>query len=504
MGLDSAFYLCFLFCVAALHAVLPPRGRVIVLLCASLAFYAASSVSYLVLLLILCGLNYAAVRSLSRATEERPQTGVFIGAVALNLAVLILFKYETKIIGAAIGRLGWGVPKTGGVVRIAAPLGLSYVTFQMLACITDVYRRTWKLDGGLGRFVLFGFFFPQISSGPIPRAERLFPQLLGDKPTTEDRLAGLRLIAYGLFKKFVVANRLSEYVGSVFDDKVAVSTLPALLACCFNALQLYADFSGYVDIAIGSARFLGIRLDPNFDRPFVSTSVTEFWRRWHMSLSFWLRDYLYMPMLIRIRDLGRIWHRSRNDNHLCDLRHLACRDLDLSAFWRGSGRGHERRDADQTVANETIEALPETLAGASWIVIHADLFCPDPGIVQVAGPFARATRLRRSFQVATAPESDGSAPKPGPIGFFHRSLHNRPLGGIGSLSAEGERPFNPVVPLCLRAFYLVPWTAWITILYLRCILRYDSETMDFIPCCISRHLRFLGLVFHSFHTISHA
>jgi alginate O-acetyltransferase complex protein AlgI len=114
------------------------------------------------------------------------------------------------------------------------------------------------------------------------------------------------MIAYGFFKKFVVANCLSEYVNTVFSDRSAANFVPVALACCFNALQLYADFSGYVDIAIGSARFLGIHLDPNFDRPFVSTSVTEFWGRWHMTLSSWLRDYLYLPLAIRIRDLGKL------------------------------------------------------------------------------------------------------------------------------------------------------------------------------------------------------
>ena len=114
----------------------------------------------------------------------------------------------------------------------------------------------------------------------------------------------MRLIAYGFFKKFVVANGLSNYVETIFTNPPA-NSVPVLIACCFNALQLYADFSGYVDIALGSARFLGIRLDPNFNRPFTSTSVTEFWRRWHMTLSSWLRDYLYMPLVIRIRNLGK-------------------------------------------------------------------------------------------------------------------------------------------------------------------------------------------------------
>ncbi|MFZ1071959.1 MAG: MBOAT family O-acyltransferase [Verrucomicrobiia bacterium] len=306
MGLDSAIFLLFLGCIVVVHAWLPGRWRVVVLLCASLIFYTASSVNYLFLLLGLCGLNYVAVSSLSRISDQLHRTLIFTGTVAINLAVLIAFKYAGGFVGEILVRCGWHEPGAE-VIRLATPLGLSYFTFQMLACVTDAYRRTWKLDQGFVQFALFGLFFPQISSGPIPRAERLLPQLTaGGCPTAEDRLAGLRMIAYGFFKKYVVANRLNEYVSIIFASPSGFGTLPVLLACCFNALQLYADFSGYVDIAIGSARLLGIRLDPNFDRPLNSTSVTELWRRWHMTLSFWLRDYLYLPMLIRIRTLGKL------------------------------------------------------------------------------------------------------------------------------------------------------------------------------------------------------
>jgi D-alanyl-lipoteichoic acid acyltransferase DltB (MBOAT superfamily) len=306
MGLDSAIYLLFLGFVAVVHAWLPGRWRVVVLLGASLIFYTASSVNYLILLLSLCGLNYGAVLGLSQISEQRRRTCVFAGAVAVNLAALIVFKYAADGIGGILARCGWHGQGTE-VIRLAIPLGLSYFTFQMLACVTDAYRQTWKPEPGFVRFILFGLFFPQISSGPIPRAERLLPQLAdGGCPTAEDRLAGLRLIAYGFFKKYVVANRLNEYVSIIFGYPSGFGTLPILLACCFNALQLYADFSGYVDIAIGSARLFGIRLDPNFDRPLKSTSVTELWRRWHMTLSFWLRDYLYLPLLIRIRTLGKL------------------------------------------------------------------------------------------------------------------------------------------------------------------------------------------------------
>jgi D-alanyl-lipoteichoic acid acyltransferase DltB (MBOAT superfamily) len=292
MELQSASYFLFLGVVALLHWMLAPRWRVPLLLGASLVFYAVSGVAYLALFLALCTLNYVAVLILSRREDPRGRAGAFLGILTLDLAVLIAFKYLL------------------GDMHYAVPLGISYFTFQMIASAADAYRRDWQLTAGWNRFVLFGFFFPQITSGPIPRAPRLFPQLSqAAAPSTDDVAVGVRLIAYGLFKKFVVANRLGDYTAEIFATPVEAlsthySTLPTLLGAIYNALNLYADFSSYVDIAIGSARLLGIRLDPNFDRPFSSRSVTEFWRRWHMTLSFWLRDYVFMPLLIRIGDPG--------------------------------------------------------------------------------------------------------------------------------------------------------------------------------------------------------
>ena len=306
MGIDSAIFFLLLAVVVVLHALLRGRGRVFLLLGASLAFYAASSLPYLLLMAVLGMINYFAARHLSNDSNPKSRQRVFAGAVIVNLCILAAFKYLRDRLGHLLASVDPGALAPDGMVHLAAPLGISYFVFAMIACITDAYRQTWKLQGGICDFLLFGLFFPQISSGPIPRAEHLLPQLITSAtPTAEDRIAGLRMIAYGLFKKYVVANRLSEYVDTVFLTPGEAAPGQVALACVFNFIQLYADFSGYVDIAIGSARLLGIQLDPNFDRPLKSTSVTELWRRWHMTLSFWLRDYVYMPLLIRIRNLGK-------------------------------------------------------------------------------------------------------------------------------------------------------------------------------------------------------
>ena len=316
MELVGAPYFFFLGAVALAHSLLPPRWRMPLLLGASLAFYAMSSVPYLVLYLLMAAANYGAAMRLGRDDAGPHRLAAFGVVLALDLATLIAFKYLGRPVGSLLTQLGaagsWAgaMSSVGGVVKLAAPLGISYFTFQMVGCVTDAYRRDWKPTGGLAHFSLFGLFFPQITSGPIPRAPTLLPQLVHQQGgTAADRDAALRLIAYGLFKKFVVANRLGEYVGQVFPahgDAAApgYSSLPALLACIYNVLNLYADFSSYVDIAIGSARLLGIRLDPNFDRPLISTSVTEFWRRWHMTLSFWVRDYVFTPLVFAIGDIG--------------------------------------------------------------------------------------------------------------------------------------------------------------------------------------------------------
>lgn len=169
MGLDSYIFLVFLGCVAAIQARLPARGRVAALLCASLIFYALSSVSYLAMLLLLCGINYRAVLSLKGSSDHRRRTWVFAATVLANLTVLISFKYAVGPLSQLTSRLGWPNQNQGGeMMKVAVPLGLSYLTFQMLACVTDAYRQTWQVKEGFAQFALFGFSSRKSPPGPSP------------------------------------------------------------------------------------------------------------------------------------------------------------------------------------------------------------------------------------------------------------------------------------------------------------------------------------------------
>jgi D-alanyl-lipoteichoic acid acyltransferase DltB (MBOAT superfamily) len=258
------------------------------------------------LLLLVTGLNYAAVQKLTALNDRRKRTLVFSLAVVFDVGLLAFYKLAAIYLplGSIQGTLGGLLPVTKASL-LAFPLGLSFFIFQMISCVTDVYRRKYQWNSGAGSFFLFAFFFPQISAGPIPRAGALVPQLTSPRrPTAENLEAGIALFTYGLFKKLVVANRLQTYVDHVFVINLRTSAIPVLVASVFNALRLYADFSGYTDMARGSARLFGIDLAENFNYPLLAESVTEFWQRWHMTLSSWLRDYLYKPLVFRIRRVG--------------------------------------------------------------------------------------------------------------------------------------------------------------------------------------------------------
>ncbi len=307
MQVDSGPFFLFLGLVWVVWRIFPKVAAPAVLLAASLLFYASSNLRHLGLMALLAAANYASVQKLSAWEDGRKRTLVFSFAVTLDVAALVFYKWASAYLNLeSLPRALGGLLPVTNANRLLFPLGLSFFIFQMVACVTDVYRRNYRWSSGAGSFFLFAFFFPQISAGPIPRAGALVPQLTRPRgPVSGDLEAGVSLLAYGLFKKLVVANRLQEYARLVFSTHQRISTVPVLLACICSALSLYADFSGYTDLARGAARVFGIHLAENFNRPFQAESMTEFWRRWHMSLSNWLKDYLYLPLVIRLRSLGK-------------------------------------------------------------------------------------------------------------------------------------------------------------------------------------------------------
>ncbi|MFA5562267.1 MAG: MBOAT family O-acyltransferase [Eubacteriales bacterium] len=219
-----------------------------------------------------------------------------------SLGVLFYFKYINFILGSVAGVYGWlsGTQASFGIEGVLLPVGISFYTFQTLSYAIDVYRGDIKTERHFGYYALFVSFFPQLVAGPIERPGNLLPQLKVPPPVSRADLApGFRKLILGFFKKIVIADLLSVYVNAVYNNVDGFEVIPAwgvVIATVLFAFQIYCDFSGYTDIAIGCARLMGIRLMKNFDHPYIAQTIREFWNRWHLSLSTWFRDYLYFPL----------------------------------------------------------------------------------------------------------------------------------------------------------------------------------------------------------------
>ncbi|MBP7930048.1 MAG: MBOAT family protein [Acidimicrobiia bacterium] len=303
-----------------------PRTRKVFLLAASYVFYGWWDERFL---LLLCGstlVNYVLARAVSLAEERfafRLKKFLVIGAVTLNLALLGVFKYYGFFVESAnelLHALGWDA--TISFTQLVLPVGISFFTFQALSYVIDVSRRDIPAAGLLD-FAVYLAFFPQLVAGPIVRAKDFLPQLAKSPDPRKIEIGrGFLLIAGGLFKKVVIANFLAtKLVDDVFALPDSYSGWTILLAVYGYAIQIYADFSGYSDIAIGCALLMGYEFPDNFDAPYRALSLQDFWRRWHISLSTWLRDYLYIPLggnrkgprrtyinLMITMLLGGLWH----------------------------------------------------------------------------------------------------------------------------------------------------------------------------------------------------
>lgn len=298
MLFNSFSFLIFFAILVVVYYLIPHKFRWILLIAASLYFYSTFTVGYVLLLLASALAAYLSGLALASTSEHsRRKKTVLVVGIIVSLAPLFVFKYFDFFAGSlnGIASSDSPFPKLGWLL----PVGLSFYTFSCVSYILDVYRGQLVPERHLGRLTLYVSFFPKLLAGPIERAATFLPQLL--QPihfTPENVTLGLQLMLWGLFKKVVIADRLAVYVDAAYKNPDFGSPVALLIASYFFAFQIYCDFSGYTDIAIGAARILGINLMENFRRPYLSTSVPEFWgkNRWHISLSRWFRDYMYIPM----------------------------------------------------------------------------------------------------------------------------------------------------------------------------------------------------------------
>jgi len=297
MLFNSLQFLVFFPVVTALFFVLPHRFRWVLLLGASCVFYMAFVPAYILILLFTIVIDYAAGLLIEGAPGSRRRFYLALSLLA-NLGVLGVFKYYNFFVGNASALLHWGGSTAAlPLLRLMLPIGLSFHTFQAMSYTIEVYRGHQKAERHFGIYALYVLFYPQLVAGPIERPQNMLPQFHRQQYFDYNRVvSGLKLMAWGLFKKVVIADRLARLVNEVYDAPTHYRGLPLLVATVFFSIQIYGDFSGYSDIARGSARVMGFELMQNFDRPYFSRSLPEFWRRWHISLSTWFRDYLYIPL----------------------------------------------------------------------------------------------------------------------------------------------------------------------------------------------------------------
>lgn len=295
------------------------RARLLYVTIFSLFFYYKSSGEYFLLLVFSTIVEYNFARWIADTASPGLRKLLLTLSLLVNLGMLFYFKYTNFFLSGFQALTGQPVP----VLHVLLPVGISFYTFQTLSYTIDVYRGQIKPLRNVWDFAFFVSFFPQLVAGPIVRASDFIPQI-PKKPfiSREDMGRAVMLIAAGLFKKAIISDYISlNYVERIFDQPTLYSGIENLLGVYGYALQIYCDFSGYSDIAIGIALLLGYRLPPNFLSPYQSTSITEFWRRWHISLSSWLRDYLYIPLggnrkgvfrqylnLFLTMLLGGLWH----------------------------------------------------------------------------------------------------------------------------------------------------------------------------------------------------
>ncbi len=306
MQFNSIHFLFFFPIVIFTYFSIPHKFRWVLLLAASYYFYMCWKAEYVLLILFSTFVDYFCARRMEAVPKTSARKKYLVLSLVTNLGLLFSFKYFNFFsdnVQFVLDRFNLFVDLP--YFNVLLPVGISFYTFQTLSYTIDVFLGKIKAERHFGIFAVYVSFFPQLVAGPIERGKNLLPQFQTVQSFDYNRVRfGMALMLWGFFKKLVIADRLATFINPIYNNPQDFSGVELMLATYAFAYQVYCDFSGYSDIAIGSAKIMGIDIMQNFRRPYFSKSASEFWRRWHISLSTWLNDYVYMPLLARVRYWG--------------------------------------------------------------------------------------------------------------------------------------------------------------------------------------------------------
>lgn len=312
MLFNSFDFVLFFPTVVAIYFAIPQKVRWGFLLAASYYFYACWKAEYLILIIISTLIDYWAGLQMGKLPTKEKRWPYLLVSLTGNLGILFSFKYfnffndSLRVVFQQFNIM-YEVPG----FDLLLPVGISFYTFQSLSYSIDIYKGDMKPERHLGIFALYVSFFPQLVAGPIERSQQLLPQFRKTHHFDYQRVTdGLKLVTWGFFKKLFIADRIALYVNEVFNNPGDYSGLPVAIASFLFLIQLYCDFSGYTDIAIGTARVMGYELMENFRRPFFARTIQDFWDRWHISMTTWFKDYLFQPLAWRKRITKFRWYSS--------------------------------------------------------------------------------------------------------------------------------------------------------------------------------------------------
>ena len=290
MSFISLNFVTLFVCTFLLYYTLPPKYRKAILLLSSCIFIGYYHIAFLIIALLISLATFFLGKWVGQSKHEKDTKRIYISGLCFLITGWLAFRYANLLPG----------------VHWLFPLGISFYTFQALSYLTEIYWKEEEPEENLADFMIYMLFFMKFLSGPIERARDMLPQLKSGKPVAYPSIVyGMKLIVVGLIKKLILADYISPYIDGIFNSINTASGIQLLMACLLYPVELYGDFSGYTDIALGGACMLGFKLSPNFNRPFIAQTTAEFWRRWHMSLSFWVRDYLYLPLSSGMRRWGQ-------------------------------------------------------------------------------------------------------------------------------------------------------------------------------------------------------